>query len=249
MSVLGVSAAQRILQHQWIIVEGNIGAGKSTFLRLAQRHLNVGVVLEPHEKWQQVGATGNLLDNFYLDPKRWAYTFQSYAFITRLIVQQQYTEQALSKTCFLERSVFSDRYCFAKNAYELGNMTDLEWHIYKEWFSWFMNHYAQKPTGFIYLRVDPTVCFKRMNMRNRNEESLVPLDYLKQLHEKHESWLVHKNNIETMLHDVPVLVLECNDEFEHDEKEQQNHMEKILNFFSDITYKHPIRTIPPTVSL
>ena len=66
------------------ILEGNIGAGKSTFLRLAGDTLPLQIVPEPHTKWQQVGGH-NLLEKFYTDTNRWAYTFQSYAFVTRVL--------------------------------------------------------------------------------------------------------------------------------------------------------------------
>lgn len=45
------------------------------------------------------------------------------------------------------------------------------------------------PDGFIYLRASPGTCHKRMLLRNRAEEGGVTLDYLRDLHEKHESWL------------------------------------------------------------
>jgi len=44
------------------IVEGNIGAGKSTFLKLIKDRLPVQVVYEPHKKWQSVQGGENLLD-------------------------------------------------------------------------------------------------------------------------------------------------------------------------------------------
>ena len=37
-----------------------------------------------------------------------------------------------------------DKYCFAKNLYESGQMTDLEWTLYQEWFNWFFEDYVQK---------------------------------------------------------------------------------------------------------
>lgn len=45
------------------------------------------------------------------------------------------------------------------------------------------------PDGFIYLRASPDTCHKRMMLRKREEEGGVSLDYLRDLHEKHESWL------------------------------------------------------------
>lgn len=45
------------------------------------------------------------------------------------------------------------------------------------------------PDGFIYLRASPDTCHQRMQLRKRSEEGGVSLDYLRGLHEKHESWL------------------------------------------------------------
>ena len=115
--------------------EGNIGAGKSTFLNILRQNLEVDIIFEPTDKWQNIGTGGNLLDLFYKDTKRWAYTFQSYAFITRVeSVLEHQAKSANKNVQILERSVYCDRYCFAKNCFEHGNMSALEWQIYKEWF-------------------------------------------------------------------------------------------------------------------
>ena len=60
-----------------LILEGNIGAGKSTFLKILKNNLNVDIIFEPTDKWQDVENEGNILDLFYKDTKRWAYTFQT----------------------------------------------------------------------------------------------------------------------------------------------------------------------------
>jgi hypothetical protein len=44
------------------------------------------VVPEPVDKWQNVGnGKVNLLGEFYKDPNRFAYTFQNYVFLTRMV--------------------------------------------------------------------------------------------------------------------------------------------------------------------
>ena len=72
-----------------ISIEGNIGVGKSTFLRLMNKvkglEGNIVTMPEPVSKWQDVAGKGNLLQKFYEEPNRYAYTFQSYAFITRFV--------------------------------------------------------------------------------------------------------------------------------------------------------------------
>ena len=64
-----------------------------------------------------------------------------------------------------------------------------------------------EPCLFIYLKTDPDICFKRLKKRSRNEEVNVSLDYLRQLHNRHEIWL---NNIDD------ILTIDANKEFETD---------------------------------
>ncbi len=230
------------------IVEGNIGAGKSTFLHMLKQYLNVQIMLEPHEQWQNVGDGHNLLDLFYKNPTRWAYSFQSYAFISRIMMQQAHARTNPYTAQVLERSVFSDRYCFAFNAYELGYMNPLEWRIYQEWFSWLVETYLPQPDGFIYLRTDPTICYNRLKKRNRNEETAVSLDYIERLHQKHESWLINKKDIAPSIAQIPVLVLNCDADFEDNKREQEKHVEQVGNFMVShlsIAENHP--PIMPTL--
>ena len=221
-------------------IEGNIGAGKSTFLTCISKLLNVRPILEPCHAWQDVGGAGNLLQAFYEDGKRWAYTFQSYAFITRILEQEKNSKQRdfsknddmtqVSEVSVFERSVYSDRYCFAKNAYELSLMTPLEWGLYTEWFEWLVQSRLQIPAGFIYLKTDPKICFERLTSRGRSEEKKVSYEYLKLLHSKHEEWLIHKKEVASYVRDIPVLVLNCDEPFEHNEEVQKNHAKKIEEF-------------------
>lgn len=219
-----------LLNQKNFILEGNIGAGKSTFLSLIEQELPVQIVYEPHEKWQNVGLGENLLDRFYKDTKRWAYTFQSYAFITRVIEQQEKAKTNEYGVQILERSVYSDRYCFAKNCFEMGTLSSLEWDLYKEWFEWLIANYSPKPTGFIYLKTDPEICYQRLSKRARHEETDITLEYLSSLHAKHEKWLINKEDVASYLKDVPVLILDCNKEFESDTEQMKKHINAIASF-------------------
>jgi deoxycitidine kinase len=221
---------------QILVIEGNIGAGKSTFLRLLSEHLHVDPVFEPHDKWQNIGDGENLLEKFYTDIRRWAYTFQTYAFVTRVLEQEKQVKNCNTGIQVLERSVYSDRYCFAKNCYEMGVMQPLEWQLYCDWFNWLVEGYTTRPTGFIYLKTDPAVCYDRLRKRNRHEEAAVPLDYLKRLNEKHDDWLIKRNNVADYLKDVPVLTLECDRDFEEDGDELARHLAKIVDHFG-VEYK------------
>jgi deoxyadenosine/deoxycytidine kinase len=214
-----------------LMLEGNIGSGKSTFLNTIQNHLpDITVVLEPTAQWQKLEG-GNLLDLFYRDTPRWAYTFQSFAFISRIKSQKDAFKAApATQPLILERSIYCDRYCFAKNCFESGTMTALEWNLYTEWFSWLAEDTSIRPDGFIYLKATPQTCYQRLLKRNRSEEAGVSLHYLETLHNKHEDWLTHKKEVSKAIANVPVLTLDCNQEFETNEKVQEIFVEKIKEF-------------------
>ncbi|KAF2290950.1 hypothetical protein GH714_017191 [Hevea brasiliensis] len=95
-------------------VEGNISVGKTTFLhRIVRDTIElrdlVEVVPEPIDKWQDVGPDHfNILDAFYAEPHRYAYTFQNYVFVTR-VMQERESSGGVKPLRLMERSIFSDR--------------------------------------------------------------------------------------------------------------------------------------------
>jgi len=214
-----------------VSIEGNIAAGKSTFVKLLESEDDAWTVTpEPVDLWQNVKedkenpqhqSGGNLLEMFYSDIKRWSYTFQTYSLVTRLRLMNNTVEVDLSKNgsapCrFYERSIHSVKHIFAKHCHEHGNMNDTEWNIFAEQNDYYVKTVpACQLNGIIYLRADPSICYKRMQKRGRAEESGVSLEYLTFIHENHEEWLnvADKENTPRSTEGIPVLVVDCNEDF------------------------------------
>ncbi|XP_062307868.1 southpaw isoform X3 [Osmerus eperlanus] len=221
-----------------VSIEGNIAVGKSTFARLLQAAKpDWEVVSEPVSKWQAIESSSsqsdpasqpsfsNLLEMMYQDPKRWSYTFQTFSCMTRLRTQLQPPPARLlssqdAPVQVFERSVYSDRYIFALNMFELGCINATEWSVYQDWHSFLVEQFGSQVEleGVIYLRAPPQTCMERLGRRGRVEEKEVELDYLEGLHTQHERWLLDKT---TRLHfdwltKVPVLVIDASVEFESD---------------------------------
>jgi deoxyadenosine/deoxycytidine kinase len=207
-----------------LFLEGNIGAGKSSFLQILADHLNCKVIFEPHHRWQAFDDSENILDLFYKNPERWAYTFETYTLLTRLCDHQMHMTQHINQFVISERSPYSGRYCFAANTYDQGHMSPLEWALYESLCDHLFAQHVAQPTGIIYLRTDPKVCLERLNLRNRKEESTLPLSYLEQLHAKHEAWLLGKQ-------DIPTLVLDGNLPYLHDSDSREQLLKSVSHFF------------------
>ncbi|XP_036786544.2 deoxyguanosine kinase, mitochondrial isoform X2 [Manis pentadactyla] len=237
-----------------ISIEGNIAVGKSTFVKLLTKtHPEWQIATEPVATWQNVQAAGtqkvcatqnlgNLLNMMYREPARWSYTFQTFSFMSRLKAQLESFPakllQAREAVQVFERSVYSDRYIFAKNLFENGSLSDIEWHIYQDWHSFLLQKFASqlKLHGFIYLQATPQVCLKRLHQRAREEEKGIELVYLEQLHSQHEAWLIHKTtklHFEALLN-IPVLVLDVNNDFSEEVTKQEELMNKVNTFVKNL---------------
>lgn len=211
------------------IIEGNMGAGKSTFLQLVQENINtVTVAFEPLHNWNNNENGGSLLAQFYQNPQRWAYTLETLTLMSR--VQEQLRLQAeKAQNVLIERSMYSGYYGFAQNCYEQGFMSSVEWHAYLQWFNFLLAKCAT-PRGFIYLRLDPAVAYERIKKRNRSAEKTMAFDYLQQVHERHEAFLIRKQTSIPQIAQVPVLILDCNEEFETNHEKLKEHLEALQLF-------------------
>lgn len=195
------------------IVEGNIGAGKSTFLTLLQQHIpEIHVALEPVQSWQSDVQGQSLLTQFYNDPQRWAYTMETWALACR-VREHRKDQQYRAAPLVVERSIYSGHYCFALNGYMSGFMTDVEWQAYNRFFET-ITQGCQIPQGFIYLYVDPAIALERIKKRNRAGESTIPLKYLQEINDRHQEFLITQKHTIPHLKNVPVLILDCSQDIE-----------------------------------
>lgn len=173
----------------FVVVEANIGAGKTEFVGIISRmREQFGRRCKP--LFEPVGdpAFRRLLGLYYQDPKRWGLTFQMHALVARFQQHTLAAELAASGTDVIQdRSIYADG-CFGMLVHEDGNMTADEWAIYARTFG-AMKRFLRYPDVMVYLRTTPEVCHERMKRRARSEEAGVPLDYLKRLHDKHETFV------------------------------------------------------------
>ena len=195
------------------IIEGNIGAGKSSLLKIIKEKLpHLEVVFEPVNQWHSGKNGQSLLTDFYKTPERWAYTLETFAMVCRV---KEYIKESSNEKMkkIMERSIFSGHYCFAKNDYINGFMNDIEWETYQTWFTFLTSNKVRIPDGFIYLKVDPKVALERIAKRNRSGENNISIKYLEDINKRHDEFLLEKNGLIKQVENVPVLALDCNYDF------------------------------------
>jgi deoxyadenosine/deoxycytidine kinase len=183
-------------------IEGNISSAKSTNIR-ALKSLGYTVYEEPLDVWEKeyVDEDGkNILTLFYEDMEKWSFKMEVIVMMTRYerikkALDDQMINPAPGNVIFIERSLFTDRYCFALNLYKKRIISKLDWKIYIDWHRIFMkaveDMFTSHTIHYIYIRTDPNVCFERKQKRARSSESNVMPDYFVELHTCHEEWLLN----------------------------------------------------------
>ena len=187
-------------------VEGNIGSGKSTLLKNLQRNGVTSIcqrpivyIQEPITVWEKIVSDDgkNMIELFYGDQEKYAFSFQMMAYISRLSILQDNIRKYPNSIILCERSLLTDYFVFAKMLYAAGKMSLEEHTIYQKWFFHFIKDI--RIAGIIYLRTSPETAHARCNRRAREGEK-IELDYLTDCHDVHEAWLKAT--------DIPVLKLD-----------------------------------------
>lgn len=167
-----------------ISIEGNIGSGKSTLVKNIQtlfknRKISEDKVLflqEPVDVWNTIQDNdGTILEHFYKNQEKYGFSFQMMAYISRLSILKNAIKKYPNTTIITERSLYTDRYVFAKMLYDNKKIDDICYQIYLKWFDDFIDELPKHE--FIYMKTHPEKCLERIKKRNRAGEN-IELSYL-----------------------------------------------------------------------
>ena len=176
------SYIEKIKSKKIFALEGNIGAGKTTILNIIAKHFkDIEIVDEPVKQWQNISGN-NLLNLFYSDPQRWGFSFEFYSMLTKTqgLLKALDSEKPIIIT---ERSLLSDK-IFIDLSKELGKLNKMEYHMLMNTYDFYLQNIYPPLTGIIYLDTPVEQCVKRINKRNRLEESNIKKTYLEAIKKK-----------------------------------------------------------------
>ena len=146
-------------------LEGNIGAGKTTILKIIGKHFkDVEFVEEPVKQWQNLGGM-NLLDAFYTDPKRWGFSFEFFSMLTKIkaLLNAANSDKPI---VVIERSILSNK-VFMDLSEELGKLDKMEYRMLMNTYDFYIQHAYPQLSGIIYLDTPVDECIRRITKRNK----------------------------------------------------------------------------------
>ena len=162
-----------------IAIAGNIGAGKTTLAKLLSTHFDWELQLEDMKD-------NPYISDFYEDMQRWSFNLQVY-FLTQRWQGIQAIREGKSSVV-QDRSIYEDAHIFAPNLHAMGLMSTRDFENYTTLFD-SISEQVPKPDLLIYLRAGIPKLVNQIQMRGRDYEDAIRLDYLKRLNERYEAWI------------------------------------------------------------
>ena len=176
------SLIEKIKTKKIYALEGNIGAGKTTIMKIiGQYFTSVEFVEEPVSQWQNLGGM-NLLDAFYSDPERWGFSFEFYSMLSKIKALLN-AANSDKPVIVIERSILSNK-VFMDLSHELGKLEEIEYSMLMNTYHFYLQHVYPQLSGIIYLDTPVDECIKRITKRNRGEECTIERSYLQCIKEK-----------------------------------------------------------------
>uniref|UniRef100_A0A8C0U888 Thymidine kinase 2 n=1 Tax=Cyanistes caeruleus TaxID=156563 RepID=A0A8C0U888_CYACU len=107
-----------------------------------------------------------------------------------------------------------------------GRMPEVDYAVLSEWFDWIQNNIDVSVDLIVYLQTSPKVCYERLKARCREEEKVIPLEYLEAIHELYEEWLIKRALFEIS---CPVLVIGADHDMQKMIEKYEENRDQILN--------------------
>lgn len=179
---------------KFIVIAGNIGAGKTTLVKILSEKLGFTPFYEPHEE-------NPYLADFYEDMKSWSYHSQVYFLTRRLKIHKELLQA--TGTVVQDRSVYEDAQIFARNLYLQGDLSQRDYQVYQDLYQILVS-LLPMPGLIIYLRASVDTLMKRIACRGREYEAGISREYLGRLNELYEDWMGNFDQ-------SPVLIINSDD--------------------------------------
>src|SRR5579859_1074149 len=177
------------MNHHFITIEGNIGAGKTTLSHLLAKHFNARLILEQF-------ADNPFLPKFYENPAQYAFPLELF------FMAERYKQlKELVHTGDLFQSLTVSDYLFTKCLlFARINLPEQEYKLYQGLFE-IMQSQLVPPDILIYLHAPVTRLQANIKKRNRSYEQAIPDEYLLSIQETYTQY-IRQHNTRTLFVDV-----------------------------------------------
>lgn len=201
------------IPYNYVVIEGSIGAGKTTLSTMLANDFNAELVLERF-------ADNPFLEKFYKDPEHYAFPVE----MTFLMDRYQQLKNLLTARDLFTDCVIGDYFIDKCLLFSKNNLSKDEFSLFKTVFDT-ISGFLPKPDLLLYLYTKPDRLLKQIAKRNRPFEKDITAEYLTDIQEKYLTYFKENQQI-------PILLIDTeNVDFVENKSDYQTIMELITETY------------------
>lgn len=164
------------IKYNYVVIEGNIGAGKTTLATRISEQFNARLILEHF-------ADNPFLPKFYSDPEKYSFPLELSFLASRY---KQLKDELVPQDLFKSFTV-ADYYFMKSLVFASSTLNGDEYNLYRQIF-YIIYGSLPKPDIFVYLHLNPEKLLQNIEKRGRNYEKSITREYLQKIQESYFSF-------------------------------------------------------------
>ena len=177
-------------KYNYIAIEGNIGAGKTSLAKMMSDEFNAKLVLERF-------ADNPFLPKFYEDKERYAFPLE----MSFLADRYQQLSDDLAQLDLFKNFVVSDYYIFKSLIFAQITLQKDEYLLYRKMFD-LMYKEITKPDLYVYLYQNTDRLLQNIKKRGRDYEQNIESSYLQKIHDGYKNFISTQQDLNILIIDV-----------------------------------------------
>lgn len=199
------------MQLNYLVVEGNIGAGKTSLSRKIAEDRNARLILEQF-------ADNPFLPKFYENPERYSFPLE----LSFLADRYNQLKKNLDSLDLFSSMIVSDYFFMKSLIFSSSTLQEDEYKLYRQLFNIIYGS-LPKPDLYVYLHKDVDNLLKNIKLRGRDYEQSITADYLKSIENGYFTFFKQQKNLR-------ILVIDTNSiDFVNNEADYQTIVNTIFN--------------------
>lgn len=180
-------------KYNYIAIEGNIGAGKTSLANMMSDEFNAKIVLERF-------ADNPFLPKFYNDNERYAFPLE----MSFLADRYQQLSDDLAQFDLFKNFIVSDYYIFKSLIFAQVTLHSDEYKLYRKMFD-LMYKEITKPDLYVYLYQNTERLLENIKKRGRDYEQNIEASYLQKIHDGYSNFIKTQPDLNILIIDVSEL--------------------------------------------
>lgn len=199
-------------KYNYIAIEGNIGAGKTSLANMMSDEFNAKIVLERF-------ADNPFLPKFYNDNERYAFPLE----MSFLADRYQQLSDDLAQFDLFKNFIVSDYYIFKSLIFAQVTLHSEEYKLYRKMFD-LMYKEITKPDLYVYLYQNTERLLENIKKRGRDYEQNIEASYLQKIHDGYSNFIKTQPDLNILIVDVSDL------DFVNNPNDYETIISKIKNY-------------------